>query len=106
MKLVTAAVSTAALLVGFAPAAQAQVGTPASPRVGSPMSGPQLKVRPSGWRPVRERRESGGVGIEMPGVDRCDNLSYHFPVQLQRSECRLRLLHLGGCEHIALPSCA
>lgn len=42
MKLVTAAVSTAALLVVLAPAAHAQVGTPASPRVGSPMSGSQI----------------------------------------------------------------
>lgn len=42
MKFVSAAVSTAALLFGFAPSAQAQVGTPASPRVGSPMSGPQI----------------------------------------------------------------
>lgn len=42
MNFVSAAVSTAALLVGLASTAQGQVGTPASPRVGSPMNSPQI----------------------------------------------------------------
>ena len=48
MHYVSAAVSTAALLVGLVSTAQGQVGTPASPRVGSPMSGPsRICLRPA-----------------------------------------------------------
>ena len=78
MKLVTAAVSTAALLVGFAPAAQAQVGTPASPRVGSPMSGPQIGP-PSPQRAIVAAPRTGPLPANLTLAQALDEASARSP---------------------------
>lgn len=78
MNFVSAAVSTAALLVGFAPAAQAQVGTPASPRVGSPMSGPQIGP-PSPPRPVVVAPRTGPLPENLTLAQALDEASARSP---------------------------
>lgn len=78
MKLVTAAVSTAAMLVGFAPAAQAQVGTPASPRVGSPLSGPLIGP-PSPPRAIVVAPRTGPLPANLTLAQALDEASARSP---------------------------
>ena len=78
MKFVLAAVSTAAVLSGFAPAAHAQVGTPASPRVGSPMSGPQIGP-PAPARPVIVAPRTGPLPENLSLAQALDEASARSP---------------------------
>lgn len=95
MHYVSAAVSTAALLVGLASAAQGQVGTLASPRVGAPISGPQIGP-PAPPRPAVVIPHTGPLPENLTLAQALDEASARSPTlaaaeaEVAAAEARIR----------------
>lgn len=95
MKSVAAVALATAMLVGLAPAAKGQVGTPASPRVGTPMTGPRAGP-PAPLRLIVAAPRSGPLPASLSLAQALDEAAARSPAvvaaqaEVDAAEARIR----------------